>query len=344
MGEAPRGNGHVTIDEVAARAGVAKSTVSKYLTKTPYVSEGTASQIQKVIDELNYRPSARGRSLATGRSGFIGVVVASLLNPFYTELVERLDVYAGERDFSIMLGTADRDPAREHRIVEGLLQKGIDGLVLASAAMNDREVRALQQTGLPFVLVSRHLEGVHTDRVIVDNRLGARLAVRHLLSLRHERIAHICGPDSVLPLKERKQGYVEALRGDGVAGAEELLVGDSIDFDAGAEAVEILMALPHDRRPTAVFCGTDLLAFAAIAKAREIGVRIPEDLSVIGFDNVITSPYGYPPLTSVDGRTEEQARQGIELLTHRMTNASSPTQHVMLTPTLVVRGSTARLR
>lgn len=344
--EGATGSGRAaTIRDVAERAGVSKSTVSKFLTGTPYVSEPARAAIQQAIDALGYEPSSVARSLTTGRTGFMGVVVASVLNPFYTELVHAIDEEAANLGYAIMLASADRDPDREQRIVRGLAQRGVDGLIFASTYAADREVIALKGGGTPFVLASRHLTDVDVDYVIVDSFRGARLAVQHLLDLGHERIAHIGGPSRVLQMRERRSGYLAALADAAASPAEEHLVErDRTSLDAGRGALAQLLELPPRRRPTAIFAATDFLALGVLAEARERGVRVPEDLSLVGFDDVYLGALAHTPLTTVDSQITELGRRATRLLVDRIDRTGDPApRHDVLEPSLVVRESTAPL-
>src|SRR3954462_14678423 len=172
-----------TIHDVAREAGVAISTVSKYLTGRPYVSEATKARIQAAIEQLDFQPSGLGRALATGRSKVVGVVIASLSNPFYLELVEAADIEAGSEGFSIFLASTDRDPARERQVIGAMLDKGVDGLVLAHVASTDRTLLKQAMRGTNYVLASRHFEDSDDDFVVVDGACGSRLAVDHLAGL-----------------------------------------------------------------------------------------------------------------------------------------------------------------
>lgn len=333
----------VTIRDVAQRAGVSKSTVSKLLTGTPYVSAPARSAIESAIEELGYEPNSAARSLTTGRTGFVGVVVASVLNPFYTQLVHAIDEEAARLGYAIMLASADRDPDREQRIVQGLAQRGVDGLLFASTYAADREVIALQGGGTPFVLASRHLTDVDVDYVIVDSFRGARMAVDHLLELGHRRIGHIGGPGRVLQMRERRAGHVAALADAGIAADDDLLVQSTqTSMEAGRAGLARLLDLPARRRPTAVFTATDFLAMGVLLEARARGVGVPGDLSLVGFDNVYVGELADPPLTTIDSRITELGRRATRLLVDRITRTGDPApRHDVLQPDLVVRASTA---
>jgi LacI family transcriptional regulator len=333
-----------TIHDVAREAGVAISTVSKYLTGRPYVSESTKARIQAAIEQLDFQPSGLGRALATGRSKVVGVVIASLSNPFYLELVEAADHEAGRAGFSIFLASTDRDPARERQVIGAMLDKGVDGLVLAHVASTDRELLRRAMRGKHYVLASRHFEDSDDDFVVVDGALGSRLAVDHLASLGHRRIAFVSGPVSVSQFRWRRDGFVAGLRAHGFEPDPELLIEAQTTkwLEFGRDTLDRFLELPADRRPTAIHTANDLLALGVLDRARERGLALPDELSVVGFDNVLFGGLAAVPLTTVDSRIQESGARATRVLLDRLDGRSGaePTQ-VVLEPSLVVRGSTA---
>jgi acyl-CoA reductase-like NAD-dependent aldehyde dehydrogenase/DNA-binding LacI/PurR family transcriptional regulator len=336
-----------TIRDVAAAAGVSPGTVSKHLTGRPYVSEAMRDRVQRAIDELDFRPDGMARALATGRSKVLGVVVASLANPFYTELVEAIDREATAAGYSLFLATTDRDPVRQREVVAAMLEKGVDGLVLAHVAASDREALRDALRGKAHVLASRHFEGSDDDYVVIDGAAGSRLAAEHLAALGHRRIGYVSGPPAVVQFRARREGFLAALGELGV----DVDPGRVVDapgsswLGAGHEALDRLLLLPADRRPTAIHTANDLLALGVLQRATARGLRIPGDLSVVGFDNIAFGAISIVPLTTVDARIGDIGAGAARILIQRLAagaqpGARTPVQHV-LAPSLVVRGSTA---
>jgi DNA-binding LacI/PurR family transcriptional regulator len=334
----------VTIGDVAALAGVSKSTVSKHLTGRPYVSPATAARIEAAIRELDFHPNPLARGLASGtESGLIGVVVASIANPFYTDLIQAIDLEARRVRYNLILGQADRDPPRERDVVQALQEHGVGGMILASAYLTDEEVVRLRQTGVKFVLASRYLEEPRTDYVTVDSMKGARLAVDYLIDLGHSRIAHLAGPESVLPFRDRKSGYLKAMKEADLPIDRDLVVPGTIGFEFGRRGLARLLELPRKRRPTAVFACTDFAAMGVLEEAQSRGIAVPEDLSVVGFDNVAFGAIVRVPLTTVDSRIDEVGRRAVQMLTDRIAGRGPETaRQDVLEPRLVIRGSAAR--
>jgi DNA-binding LacI/PurR family transcriptional regulator len=333
-----------TIRDVAQQAGVGVSTVSKYLTGRPYVSEETGARVQAAIELLDFQPNGLGRALATGRSKVIGVVIASLSNPFYLELVEAADREASRAGFSIFLASTDRDPARERHVMAAMLDKGVDGFLLAHVASTDRRLLQQAMRGKAYVLASRHFEDAADDYVVIDGAKGSRLAVDHLVELGHRRLACVLGPATVRQFRWRRDGFLEGLRAHGLELDPDLLVEAQTRnwLDLGRAAADQLLALGPDRRPTAVHTANDLVALGILQRARELGVRVPDELSVVGFDNVLFGGLALVPLTTVDSRIEEVGARATRVLLDRIDGrAGTQPTRVVLEPSLVVRGSTA---
>jgi DNA-binding LacI/PurR family transcriptional regulator len=332
----------VTIRDVAARAGVSKSTVSKYLTSTPYVSADARERIERAVAELGYRPNASARALVGGPTRFIGVLVPSIANPYQADLLAGIERAAAPHHLGTLLAIADNDTPRERELLQGLLKSGAYGLIVTSAHAEDAEVEALHRAGVPLVLAGRHIAAPQIDSVVIDNRRGARLAVDHLVQLGHKRIAHIPGPLTVLDFAQRAEGYRDALRAHGLE-PMPLLGGDQLpDPERGREAVRALVDMPENQRPTAVFAAVDWIAVGVLAEASRRGIEVPGDLSVIAFDNVSFCELTTPPLSTVDAHPEQIGQRAVDKLVKRMSSRFSDesSTNELLAPTLVVRSST----
>ncbi|MFF5986801.1 LacI family DNA-binding transcriptional regulator [Prauserella flavalba] len=332
----------VTIRDVAARAGVSKSTVSKYLTSTPYVSADARERIERAVAELGYRPNGSARALVGGRSRFVGVLVPSIANPYQADLLAGIERAAAPHQLGTLLAIADNDEPRERELLQGLLKSGADGVIVTSAHAQDAEVQALRRAGIPVVLAGRHIAAPEIDSVVIDNRQGARLAVDHLVELGHRQIAHIPGPLTVLDFAQRAEGYRDALREHGLEPLP-LLGGDRLpDPERGREAVRALMELPEAERPTAVFAAVDWIAVGVLAEASKRGIEVPGELSVIGFDNVSFCELTAPSLSTVDAHPERIGQRAVDRLADRIASGyrDEPGSREVLAPTLVVRSST----
>lgn len=332
----------VTIRDVAARAGVSKSTVSKYLTSTPYVSGEARARIETAISELGYRPNSSARALVSGRTRFLGVLVPSIANPYQADLLEGIERAAAPRNLGTLLAIADNDAPLERSLLNGLLGSGADGLIVSSAHAEDAEVIALRHSGIPVVLAGRHLAGDDVDYVVIDNHEGARIAVDHLVGLGHRRIAHVGGPTSVLDFAQRSRGYAHAMREHGLEALPALCPERLPSPDYGREALRALARLPARERPTAVFASVDWIALGLLAEATRQGLVVPGDLSVIGFDNFSYCELTPVPLTTIDARPEYMGQRAVDLLASRISSGYDHDGIVqeVVEPTLVLRAST----
>lgn len=328
MGRAP------TIRDVAARAGVSKSLVSLVMRGSPHVSDERRSRVLEAARELGYRPNAMARSLVRQRTYVLGVVVSDLRNPFHCELIDVVEAAALSADYRALFNSGSRDAAREGIAIDTLLQLRVDGLILTGPVVDEqRIVEAARE--VPVVLLTRHtkLEGV--DSVANHDFRGASMVVDHLVALGHRRIAHIDGGRGA-GAKRRRMGFLRSMRRHGLA-ANALVVAGAYTEDSGAEGVEKILA--QGPPPTAIFAANDITAVGALHALEDRGLRVPEDVSLVGYDNTAIAALRHIDLTTVDQPKAEMADHAIRLLVERLDGGRTTTQHIVVDPTLVVRGS-----
>lgn len=328
----------VTIDAVARRAGVSKTTVSKHLNGVPYVSDRAAARISEAIAALDFRPNPSARSLVTNRTGSLAVVIPSITNPFYPDLVAAIDTEAAKRGYDLLLVSTGGDAGREAALVDDLRRKRVDGILFASVRVDDAELNRLVARGEKIVMVSRHVEGVAADYVVPDNHAGAVMATAHLIRLGHRAIGYLGGPESVVAFRERLRGYRETMAKQGLAIDPRWVVITESGTDAGFRgALQIFHA---GERPTALFVGSDVMALGVLEAAQASGWAIPDDLALVSFDNISFARVAAVPLTTVDGRTAELGRIAVQLLVDRIAGQSAGhVQQITLPPALIVRRS-----
>ncbi|WP_242454425.1 LacI family DNA-binding transcriptional regulator [Bailinhaonella thermotolerans] len=321
---------------MAERAGVSKSLVSLVLRGSPHVSEHRREAVLRAARELGYRPNAVARSLVEGRTHLIGALVADLHNPFFAEFLDGLQENLHGEGLRLLIGSGRFDPMFEAEAVDAFLELRVDGLVLlgvvpASEALADAAAYT------PTVVVGeREVDLSGVDIVVDDGELGARLAVEHLTQLGHRRIAHIEGGASSAA-RARCDGYLDAMR---AAGLTPYVLVESGDFteEGGRRAARALLA--HDPRPTAIFAPNDVAAVGALTVAAELGLRVPEDLSVVGYDNTHLASVNHISLTSVDQPRRSMGRAAAALLCDRIADPAKSSRLRLVTPRLVVRRST----
>nr|WP_281282608.1 LacI family DNA-binding transcriptional regulator [Nonomuraea terrae] len=317
---------------VAERAGVSKSLVSLVLRGSPHVSEHRRQAVLQAARELGYRPNAVARSLVEGRTHLVGALVADLHNPFYAEFLDGLQESLHGDGLRMLIGNSQWDPAFEDEAVEAFLELRVDGLVLLGIApTSETLVEATSYT--PTVVVGERdnqLDGV--DIVVDDDQLGARMAIDHLVELGHKRIAHIESRRA-----SRCEGYLVAMRRHALAPYIMVEAAES-DEDGGRAAAKAL--LTRDPRPTAIFAANDVVALGVLSAAGELGLRVPEDLSVVGYDNTHLSASHHISLTSVDQPRRAMGRSAAALLSDRIGDPGKAARLREIRPELVVRRST----
>ncbi|TNY38323.1 LacI family transcriptional regulator [Thermomonospora catenispora] len=317
---------------VAERAGVSKSLVSLVMRGSPHVSERRRQAVLKAARELGYRPNAVARSLVEGRTRLIGAIVADLHNPFFAEFLDGLQESLHGEGLRMLVGSGRWDPLFEAEAVEAFLEMRVDGLVLLSVVPDSLQEAA---ANVPVVVVGeRDVDGV--DIVVDDDELGASLAVDHLVRLGHRRIAHIEGAPSTTA-RYRRSGYENAMRKHDLAEQITVEPGDFTE-EGGYRAARTLLSRPD--RPTAIFAPNDLVATGVLSAADELGLKVPEDVSVVGYDNTHLAAIRHISLTSVDQPRRDMGRIAAEMLRARIEDPSRPPRQNLVVPHLVVRSTT----
>ncbi|ATE57688.1 LacI family DNA-binding transcriptional regulator [Actinosynnema pretiosum] len=323
-----------TMEDVARRAGVSRALVSLVMRGSPRVSEVRRSAVLVAARELGYSPHAMARSLASRTSRVLGVMVSDLHNAFFAEVVDGIDAVARERGFDLIMNTGGRSAARERGAVQSLLSFRPAGLALLSPVVPSATIAgAAAQT--PVVLVARSSRLAAVDTVNDDGVLGIGLAVDHLVSLGHREIAHLDGGRGA-QAGPRRRGYLAGVAAHGLA---PLVVGSEYTDAAGAAAVRELLA--RDRVPTALVACNDANAVGAISALEEAGLRVPRDVSVVGYDNTSLAALRHVSLTTVDQPRNELGRLAALALLERAAGGRVEPVRQLLRPSLVVRSTTA---
>ncbi len=327
-----------TIKHVAARAGVSFTTVSHVLNGTRRVSDSARQRVEQAVAEMGYAPSAVARALKMSETHILGVLVPNITNPFFAELTRGIEDRCRQTDYSVFLCNSDDDPGRQLRYLQGLLERRVDGLVLAAAA-GDASVltQRLASSRVPTVVVDRSIPGLVADLVRVDHQAGAELAVAHLLSLGHRAVACISGPSEFAVSRARVAGWRKAMAKKRVRVDDGWRLEGDFSAAAGHGLTRRLLARGD---VTAIFASNDLQAIGALRAAAELGVNVPRDLSVIGFDGIELGSYVYPALTTVGYPIREMGETAASVLVDRIAGGPSDDRDVVLEAKLVLREST----
>jgi LacI family transcriptional regulator len=324
-----------TIHDVARRAGVSASTVSHVVNGTRFVSAGTRTRVEHSIEALGYRPNALARSLRRGQSHTLGLIVPDSANPFFAEIGRELEASAFEAGFSVVLCNTENDREKERLYVNVLVRNQVDGILLVAADDRSGVLRAHLGGKMPLVTLDREASRPGLDCVTADHFSGGLLATRHLVGLGHRRIACIAGPAGLSASAQRLAGHRKALQEAGLRGGDDLVRHGDFRPESGWAAARKL--LRGARPPTAIFACNDLMAMGALRAADELGRRVPDDLAVVGYDDIELSRYTTPPLTTVAQPKREMAREALRLMSRRIGAGAVRPQKRQFPVWLVVR-------
>jgi len=329
-----------TMRDVAKRARVSVSTVSHVLNGTRRVSGETQEAVLAAIGELGYQPNLLAKSLKTSRTFTVGLLISDIQNSFFTSVVRGVEDVALSRGYHLFLCNTDEDARREDEYLRELAKKRVDGLIVASAAPRHDGAGRLKDVNVPFVLMDREVEGVEADVVRLDNRMGTRLVADHLVGLGHERIGMVSGPLNKASGHERYRGLGDALADLGLGMDDSVVRFGDFRTESGRRGAAELLRMPDP--PTAIVAANNKMTLGALLAVREAGVRIPDEVSVVGFDDMEWAPLADPPLTTLAQPAYEMGVEAIELLLGRIEDgpAEEP-ERILLKPRLIVRESTA---
>jgi LacI family transcriptional regulator len=334
----------VTLRDVARVAGVHPATVSRALNEETraLVNEETARRVLKAADKLGYQPNPIARGLKTNRSYTIGVLIPDLTNPLFPPILRGIEDRLETAGYTPLVANTDNDPERELLDSQTMRARQVDGIIAATARRDHRLHDALLEAGIGLVLVNRRQEEMPVSSATADDRMGMRLAVEHLVSLGHTRIAHLAGPLDYSTGLDRHDSFIETMRGAGLEPEPELVLAAEAFTEAeGARLCGQLFADGHDF--TAVAAANDLLALGCYDVLADRGLRCPDDVSVVGFNDMPFADRFSPPLTTIHIPHYEIGKAAGELMLERLQDAEAPTREIRLEPHLVARQSTAAL-
>lgn len=328
-----------SIKDIARLAQVTPSTVSRALAGSDRISAETRRRVQTIAQELGYTPSVAARSLVTGASQTFGILAPTLSDPYAAAVMGGIEAACLEAGYHLVVASTAGDPRREIEAFRVVMGQQPDGLIILSARAGHAYEQVLKGVEVPVVFINSAQPGERVFSIATDNEYGGWLATRHLLDLGHRRIAYLGGPTAGRSHQARAAGYRRALQEAGLRFEPELVLPGDGSLGAGRAALARLLDRNGDGRPTALFCYNDLSALGLLAEAHRRGLRLPDDLSVVGFDNVPYAEISLPPLTTVDQRKEELGR--LAVLTLLAALRHEPVSDIRLRGDLVVRESTA---
>jgi len=326
------------IKDVAREAGVSTATVSHVINNTKYVSDVTRERVLRAIKSCNYYANAHARTLASGRSNIIGLLVSDISNPFFPELVKSIEDAAFERGYNVILVNTNYDAKRAADYVRRLIELNVAGVALMTTELDSKLIDELARRKVPVVFHNVGTTGEHMSDVLVDYASGIEEAVAHLVSLGHQRIAHIAGPKRFRSAAIRRQAFLDSVaRNLPGAPAPAIYEGD-FKFDGGRRAASEILA--DGARPTAVVVANDMMALGAMHEFRSAGLSIPRDISLVGFDDITFAALSQPPLTTVCSPRVVIGRKAIEALMATIKQSAPSGEQVQVRTYLVIRGTT----
>jgi LacI family transcriptional regulator len=330
----------VTINDIAKSAHVSKATVSRVINNMPYgVGKETRERILKIVEELNYQPSMIARSLVTKKTKSIGLIIPDITNPFFPQLVRGAEDYANKCGYHLFLSNSDNKSSKEKNYIKAFIEKGVDGLILASSASVEIQYSLLKGKNIHSVLVDRYINlSAYEAGVYVANNKGAYLATKMLLDNGHKKIVFINGPLSVMPSLERRKGFDMAFSEKQLEVDESLVFEGDYLMNSGYKITESL--LNSGRSFSAIFCGNDMMAIGSMRALIKNSIKIPQEVEIIGYDNIELSQLIEPALTTVSQSGYEMGSKGAMLLIKLIEGKKIKTKDIILEPKLVLRGTT----
>lgn len=328
------------LNDVARVAGLSPTAVSRHLNGHITLPEATRARIDAAVAELDYRPNQIARRLSTGRSEAISLVTPSIDNPFFAELAAAVEVAATEHGYAVSITSTRGDPVRELDAIQRLRDKQVDGLMLMIDCPQDPKgpvARAIETLNT-VILLDEDIEGLNVPRIFANNTAGGYAATRHLVEQGHKDIAHISGPEGMFSVVRRYQGYCDALAEAGLPIGPRLFGEYTRDFGRSASR-EVLSKTTNSQRPTAIVTGSDAIAIGVLETAKDMGLSVPDDLSLTGFDDVTYAALLAPALTTIRQPVAQMGRLAFETLLGQMNGAPIPPT-ALLDVTLQIRDST----
>jgi LacI family transcriptional regulator len=337
-----------TIDEVAKAAGVSKATVSRVLSGNhKHLRASTRLRVEKAIQALNFRPSSVARSLTSKRTHTVGVLVADISNPFYPDVFHGIEDSALKQGYSVFLCNTNYDLARGKHYIQSLIDKRVDGVLIMTSSFSQEWLVELEHNNVPVILLDWEVQtrGQNLSTIAVDFQKGIQAAVEHLVQWGHRRFAHVGGPPHLQTSKDRRTAFLQAVAAQEIDPATVPVIDGNLRIDGGRQAMHKLLSLPE--LPTALFAANDLTALGILLETRACGIAVPEQLSVIGLDDIWLAAQSDPPLTTVALPRYEIGQLAMRLLFDLLEKPRADYIEVVSTlvrTSLVVRGSTGPAR
>ncbi|MGU9760646.1 DNA-binding transcriptional regulator CytR [Serratia marcescens] len=328
-----------TMKDVAEMAGVSTATVSRALMNPEKVSTPTRQKVEQAVLAVGYSPHALSRNIKRNESRTILVIVPDICDPFFADVIQGIEQTAAQQSYLVLIGDCAQQNQQERTFVNLIITKQIDGMLLLGSNLPFDASKEEQRNLPPMVMANEFAPELELPTVHIDNLTAAFEAVHYLHQLGHRQIACVAGPEQMPLSHYRLQGYVQALRRNGITVESSYITRGDFTYEAGAQALTALMAQP--KPPTAVFCHSDVMAIGVLSQAKKMGLRVPQDLSIVGFDDLKLAQYCDPPLTTVAQPRFQIGQQAMLLLLEQLNGQTVASGSRLLDSELIIRGSTA---
>src|SRR4030043_1633756 len=332
----------VNYNDIARQAKVSPTTVSHVINETRFVMPETKKRVLEVMKKLKYQPNLLARSLATGKKHTIGLVISDIRNPFYPELVQGVEELAVKNDYNVFLCNTDYDIEKGLRSIGALIKRKIDGIIVASSQVDSSIINQLMDTEVNFVLVDWGKRNVGVDSLYFDYRVGIAEAISHLVSLKHRNVYFISGPKTLKTTKIRIRNFIDVVEKYSDDNLNYRILEGDHKMEGGFRAVQKI--LKEKILPTAVVCSNDLTAIGAMKAFKAGGIKVPDNMSIIGLDNIALTEIVSPTLTTIELERYKIGKTSMELLLNRIKDKKLPKQTRIFKTKLIVRESTAQRR
>ena len=332
----------VNYNDIAKIAKVSSTTVSHVINKTRFVSPETKDKVLEAMQELNYKPNLLARGLATGVTHTIGLVISDIKNPFYPEIIQGVEELAVRSEYNIFLCNTDYDVEKGLNSIGALIRKKVDGIIIASSQADKFLFEELAESTIPFVLVDWNENKINVDSIYFDFESGIRKAIEYLVSLGHKKIYFISGPKDLKTASIRENNFISIIKGYESEGISYKIIEGNHKIDGGINAAKEIEK--EKDMPTSIICSNDLTAIGAMKTLQTDGVKIPDQISIIGLDNIMLSEIVSPSLTTIALERYLIGKSAVELLLNRIKNKDIPKQTRYFNTQLIVRESTSKAR
>ena len=330
-----------SLDDIAKVFGVSKATVSRALNNGPGVGQELRKKITQYANEIGYVPNSLAQGLATGRQKIVALIVDDIRNPFYAELSFQLQQILSQSGYMLMILNCEYKPEQELKYLQMITQSNFAGLFILTVH-SDSAANLLEGLDIPVVLVNRTLATYHGSQILLDNFQAGYIAAMHLIELNHKQIGFICGPKTSTASYQRYQGYCQAISNFGVCNTADYYYESDLTMEGGYQVAKLLLDAPSPP-PSAIIIANDLAAIGFMNGIKEAGLRIPEDLSIVSFDNISFSAAAGIDLTTVDQHVQDICHSAAKVMLTHLSDSQSIPETVIITPTLVIRKTTRLL-